>query len=224
MKISKILPLALAMLLATTSVFADGYTNGKGRETSEMTITVPKYLNIEKYGEVATSSVTNFDTHYAGINLDTAMTVSFKVSNNYDGQLIYLRATAISDSGEKVALGGTAASPVIVFANQDHQPTQAAIENAFADTSAMNLNANAIGFKITRTLDTEAGDHNAASSPAAETLISDTTGKQVQYTLKNGIYTFKYDIAQTAKTNTFSTHDQDGTYKATLILTNVAGA
>ena len=221
---TKFLPLALAMVFATTgSAFAE-YTPGTTASQADYEITVPEYLNIIKTAELKESSnVTSFSADYTTINLDTAMQAAFTVYNNKPGTNIYLRGSAKADTGKAVpALGGTAADAIwLVFTNDDRKPSASAITSAItASGTDAAANPNCIAFDIE--VETGAVSGTAASAAPGAVIGADGGAKSVVYTLQNGGYTFNYDFAQTAKTGTFSTHDTNGTYKATLYLTTVA--
>lgn len=217
---TKFLPVALALMVGTTGAFA-AYTNGSNQEKADLSITVPHYLNIIKTpGLSEASGVTSFGSTYETINLDTAMSADFTVYNNFPGQKIFLRGT--TGPNNIAAFGGTTAADLhLVFSNTTagQQPTDAAIKDAYASSPAKASNPNCFALTVTPTLGKV--DGTAATAAATPLLQSDGEGKMVQYTLSNGGYTFNYELAQTADANTFSTHDTDGTYTATLYLTSV---
>ena len=217
---TKFLPVALALMVGTTGAFAD-YTNGSNQEKADFAITVPHYLNIIKTAGLPESSgVTSFGSTYETINLDTAMSADFTVYNNFPGQTIFLRGT--TGPNKIAAFGGSTTDDLhLVFSNTtaSYQPTDASIKNAYAGSPEKASNPNCFALKVTPTLGKV--DGTAATAAATPLLQSDGDGKMVQYTLSNGGYTFNYVLAQTADANTFSTHDTEGTYTATLYLTSV---
>ena len=223
---TKFLPIALAVMVATTGTSFAAYTNGSSQQKSDMSITVPEYLNIIKTtGKNESSGVTNFSSAYDTINLDTAMEADFTVYNNFPTQKIYLRATTGPDATP--AIGGSSATDLyLAFSNttSGQQPTVSDINNALATTSAQKSNKNCIAFKLTPKLGVVTGtaSADAEETGATATLQDEGSNKKVMYTMNNGGYTFNYKLAQTAKDNTFSTHDTNGIYTATLYLTTVA--
>ena len=212
-KIVKLLPVALALMIAAPATFADPSNNAQ----SDMSITVSPFINITKEAAVETSNA-QFNDTYTTLKLDASMNANFKVINNVPDKVIYLKATCPSAGGEQKALYGNAADKInIVFTNGSRQSETpaSAVTNITSATPAVAQNPNAIAFAITPTItpDTATG----AATPTAE-----MDGNNVKYTIKNGVYAMNYSIVADALANTFSTHDTDGTYKATLLLTDVA--
>lgn len=101
----------------------------------------------------------------------------------------------------------------IVFTNNSRQPADTAVQNITSGSgTAYKENPNAIAFAITPTItpDTESG---------AEDPTKTFESNKAKYVIKNGKYKMQYAIGTSALANTFSTHDTDGTYQATLTLT-----
>lgn len=221
---TKFLPIALAMVFAATGSAFAAYTPGTTASQADYSITVPSYLNIIKTsGLKESSNVTNFSADYTQINLDTQMKASFTVYNNTPDTHIYLRGSTESATGTVAALGvptDDTDNLWLVFANSERKPAASAITSALAESGAdVSANSNCIAFGVTATLGTVSG--TAATAVADAEPGIDGGAKKVDYTLQNGGYTFDYAFDQTAKTGTFSTHDTNGTYKATLYLTTV---
>ena len=215
-KIVKLLPVAFALMLINPA-FADP----SNKAQSDLSVTVAPFINITKEAETPTANA-RFNDAYTTLDLDTTLSATFKVVNNVPDKVIYLRATCPSAGGDQQALYGTAADAInIVFTNSSRQsatPTNS-VSNITGATASAAQNPNAIAFAIKPTItpDTTTG----AATPTAELSGKDGATDNVKYTIKNGVYTMKYDIQGSALANTFSTHDTDGTYKATLYLTDV---
>lgn len=110
-------------------------------------------------------------------------------------------------------MGTDAESMNIVFTNNSRQPADTAVQNITSGSgTAYKDNPNAIAFAITPTItpDTESG---------AEEPVATFDANKAKYVIKNGKYQMQYTIGTAALASTFSTHDTDGTYQATLTLT-----
>ena len=206
MKISKFLPLALALVLATPASFAAA----SGSQTSEMTLNVGEFINITMDETVKTSACTFPSDTYSQINLSTPFDVTFHVVNNKVDRPIYL--TAKAGTGDFAALGGTAENPILAFANTTCavKPTETQIKNAVSDSASIAGNPNVIAFTLEPTI----SPSEAASAQPAASLADN----KLTYTLKNGRYDFRSLAGANAAANTFSTHDENGTYMTTLTL------
>ena len=209
-KIVKLLPVALALMVAPMA-FAD--TSNVAQ--SDMSINVAPFLNITKESETAEASA-KFNDSYTTLTLDKSLAAEFKVINNVPDKVIYLRATCPSAGGAQQALYGTAADKInIVFTNSSRQSSTPAssVTNITGAGVAAAQNPNAIAFAITPTI-------TADTATGAATPTAEMEGNNVKYTIKNGVYSMNYTLVADALANTFSTHDTDGTYKATLLLTD----
>ena len=113
------------------------------------------------------------------------------------------------------ALFGNATAPILVLSNETVKPTTAQIASCGA-LSAVAENPNCIAFKLTPTITPD------SATPAAIQGTPALASNEITYTLTNGIYDFKYTSSIAAEGTTFSTHDEMGTYKATLTMTEIA--
>lgn len=209
MKITKFLPIALVAIMLAPASFA-----ASGTASSNLQINVPEFINITTTSPSAKSAT--FDDNYSQITLNEAMVSNFHVITNYNGKQIKLSASALADGPATApALFGTAASPIIVLSNETVKPTTAQIASCGA-LSAVAENPNCIAFKLTPTITPD------SATPAAIQGTPALASNEITYTLTNGIYDFKYTSGLTAEGTTFSTHDEMGTYKATLTMTEIA--
>lgn len=216
-KIVKLLPVALALML-TVPAFAD-VVSGSEKATSTQQITVPPFINITHVDASSVEAATaGFNATYDEITLDKAMNTQFHVVTNNPDEVIKLTATCLADGNNVNAIYGSSATELnLIFTNNgsDSRAATAAAVTNIIDGPQKAQNANAIAFVLTPTITPD------ASSGAGEaTATKETDG--VKYALINGAYDFNYSLAQTAVANTFSTHDTDGTYKATLTLSQVS--
>lgn len=214
-KITKFLPLAMALMLVGPAFAAP-----ENAATSTMTLTVPEFINITKQADCIETATASFDDEYTVINLDAAMNGKYTVITNKPGDKVKISATALADGVETPALFGTDADNLkLVLTNigsGKHAAKATAITNCKTG-AAIDQNANAICFKLTPVItpDTTSG----AKAPLSTTMGDDDFG--VTYVIDNGKYDFAYTLGQTAEAKTFSTHDTNGTYKATLTLSQV---
>lgn len=218
MKISKLLPIALAFTLCTSlAAFAEDPIAA----TATYTLQLPEYLKITA-SDPGSAGVTSYDDGYTGVNLDKALAGTFTVITNNPDKVVYLQGSATTTSGAVNALfsedDADAKKLVLVFANKtaNHIPTSDDISNITAGTAAVASNSNAIAFRLS-----PSGMTNDILSTTA-TGTWDSTKKQVSYAIDNGTTNFTYTLAQTAYDNTFSTHDTMGDYVATLTMTDTS--
>ncbi len=208
-KIVKLLPVALALMISVPA-FADASKSGQ----AELNLTVPEFINITKDASTVAAGEATFDDTYEHItNITPQMHADFTVITNKPDKEIYLQAVA-PIAGSPATLYGTASDMNLVFVNTTNTPDASSVNNITAggDQNAAD-NPNAIAFKVTPVItpDTTSGASNPTTSFNANKL---------KYTLKNGKYSMKYEIATSAVAGTFSTHDTNGTYQATLVLTD----
>ena len=209
-KITKLLPLAMALMMMNSAVFA-----AEDSSTSTMTLTVPEFINIAKEADSVETANATFDDTYETITIDQ-MNANFKVITNKPGQAIQLSGTTNASGSDTKAIYGTSATSFnLVFANQTGvKATVDDVTNITNGSPVVASNKNAIAFSVTPTITP------VAASGAAEPSATFDSGV-VKYTLQNGEYGMKYTLGTTAVANTFSTHDTNGDYTATLTLSKV---
>lgn len=213
-KFTKFLPIAMALMLISPAFAA---TSESAQST--MTLTVPEFINITK-GSCVETATASFNDEYTTINLNNAMSGVYTVITNKPGDKVKISATALADGTETPALFGSDADNLKLvltnIGNGKHAARASAITNCKTG-AAIDQNANAICFKLTPVITPD--EASGAKAPLSSTMGDDDYG--VTYTIDNGKYDFTYTLGQTAETKTFSTHDTDGTYKATLTLSQV---
>ena len=212
-KITKLLPLAMALMMMSPAVFAAAADSN----SSTMTLTVDEFINITKEATTVETAGATFDDGYTEITIEE-MTADFKVINNKPGQVIQLYgSTNASGSVTKAICGASASSFNLVFTNQTGvKATVDDVTNITNGSPQPASNKNAIAFAVSPNITPDA----ASGATAPETLFDNTAGT-IKYTISNGIFDMKYPIATTAVANTFSTHDTYGEYSATLLLSKV---
>ena len=227
-KIVKLLPVALALMLISPAFAEEGVAASK-TATATQVITVPKFINITHDPASVESAKAQFNGTYSVITLDKSMNTQFHVVTNNPDEAIKLTATCLAGGAQVNALYGTNAQNLrLIFTNNGTDVGTAsraaeatAVENIMGKNPAIAQNANAIAFTLTPTF---AVDPNSGGTAPTATLEAAGEGTQagVKYRITNGAYNFNYTVGTTAMANTFSTHDTDGTYKATLTLSQVS--
>lgn len=214
-KFTKFLPIAMALMLISPA-FAATSNNAQ----STMTLTVPPFINITKNADSKETATASFDDTYTTINLDQAMSGLYTVITNKPGDKVKISATALADGTETPALFGSDADNLKLVLTNIGTGKNAAKASAITNCktgAAFDQNANAICFKLTPVITPDAT--SGAKAPLSTTMGDDDFG--VTYVIDNGKYDFSYTLGQTAEAKTFSTHDTNGTYKATLTLSQV---
>lgn len=211
-KIVKLLPAALALMLISPAFAAPSNS-----AESTMNITVAPFINIKKLSEVNAAEA-QFNDEYTTLTTDKALGANFQVINNEVGKVVYLTATCPSagtGSKTKALYGENDKKLNIVFSNQAKasEIQDSYITNITSGSgTAKGDNPNCFALSLTPTIEPDA-------SSGAETPAASLEEQSVKYTLKNGVYAMNYTVGQEALANTFSTHDTNGTYQATLTLT-----
>ena len=152
------------------------------------------------------------------------MNTQFHVVTNNPDEAIKLTATCLADGNQVNALYGADAQNLrLIFTNNGTgaRAAEATAVTNIMGTPAIAQNANAIAFTLTPTF---AVDSTSGGTTPKATLEVAGEGIQagVKYRITNGAYNFNYTVGTTAMADTFSTHDTDGTYKATLTLSQVS--
>ena len=210
-KITKILPLALA--LSMTGVFAAESTTA----TVNYQLTLEDYIKITTSTE-ALSSDTVLGANYGDITIKTGMMGRFNIISNAKQRTMELKAANIDGVNplydvtfDNSAGTGTAK---LVFAHTTEVPDGDSITNIIGGSPAVDSNPNAIAFNVTL-------GQTYAHGPGGIAGAWDNTNKKITYTMDNGVSDLTIKVGGKNIANTFNTHDQSGTYKATLTLTDV---
>ena len=222
-KIVKLLPVALALMLISPAFAEEGAAASK-TATSTQIITVPKFINITHDPASVESAGAQFNGTYSVITLDKSMNTQFHVVTNNPDEAIKLTATCLAGGNQVNALYGADAQNLrLIFTNNGTgaRAAEASAVTNIMGTPAIDQNANAIAFTLTPTF---AVDSTSGGTTPTATLEAAGEGIQagVKYRITNGAYNFNYTVGTTAMADTFSTHDTDGTYKATLTLSQVS--
>lgn len=217
MKFSKILPIALALTLCTSAgVYAAGGVDAQDNSTAKYELTLADYLRIATETEPSPSTVT-YGTEYSSATIDNALTGVFKVISNNREQVFYLSGKCPTDGGTTDCIYGAdpdCKNMKIVLTKTDVPPAATAVTNITSGSPTTGENPDAIAFALTITPAREDGPD--------ENLTATWDTSRIKYTMNNGIETFTCTVNGSNEANTFSTHDTDGTYQATLTMSEAA--
>ena len=217
MKFTKILPIALALTLCTSAgVYAAGGADAQSQDTAVYTLNLADYLRIATETEPNASDV-SYGTEYSSATIDTAMTGVFKVISNNRTQDFYLLGTCQTSGGTTKCLygaDGNCKNLKMVFTKIDVPPAETAVTNITGGSPTTGGNPDAIAFPLTITPNREDGPD--------ESLSATWDTDKIKYTMNNGIETFTCTVSGSNEAQTFSTHDTDGQYQATLTMTETA--
>ena len=225
-KITKLLPLAVAFVMATTGAYAEGAAGATTEETFNTqtlnySLDLQPFLDIETIpGETQTTSNTSFGANYTTLTVDTQMKAGFQVIGNQASQSVALSATCPGSTAAGAlynVASGQGAGLRIIFANSNTPP--ASIET-MKETYTTASSPNAIAFTLTPSyVHEETPTQGFLNTDAEDNLVDPSLADgKIIYTVPNGKHTFKYLIGTTAVDNSFSTLDTNGTYTATLTL------
>lgn len=217
MKIKKILPVLLSLLMCASGAYAAGPVDAQDSSTAQYQLTLADYLRIATTTEPIASTVT-YGTEYSSATIDSAMSGTFKVISNNREQVFYLSGKCPTNGGSTDCLygaDGDCKNLKIVFTKTDVPPEASAVTNITGGSAATADNPDAIAFSLTITPAREDG-------PDENLKAEWDNDSRIKYTMNNGIETFTCVVNGINETNTFSTHDTDGTYQATLTMSEAA--
>ncbi len=215
-KIVRLLPIAFALALlnpAFAENLAPGTATGQTTtDSAQLELTLPEFIDITTQATNRSSNVT-YENNYSNLKITTPILAKFQVITNIKKATNGVKLTAKAGSSEYNALRATGESDFyLVFANTSNMPDSTSIASAASASPKSEENPNAFAVHVTPKVDIVANTGATAPTPKYGTTY-------VDYPLTNGIYTFTYTLDQTALDSTFSTLDTDGTYQATLTLT-----
>ena len=213
---TKFLPAVLAMCMATTVASADPASS-----TAEYNLTLDDYIKITTPTVPTTTKVT-YGENYSSATIDGTMSGVFEVISNNREQILYLKGECPTSGGSTPALYGANAGCTelkLVFTKTDVPPASDSVTNITSGSPSIESNPDAIAFKMTIST-THKHTQEGNETGTKPTATWDTN--KVKYSMKNGISTFTCNVTGANESGTFNTRDTDGTYQATLILTESA--
>ena len=219
-KITKTLPLVLALAMTTSCAFAEDAVPAdaviKSSQEAVYQLSLDTFFDIDVKAPVESS--TSFDDDYTSITIDNAVVGAYKVVSNTNEKNFYLYATCPTSSTPQPALYGDLGALKIVLTNTETQADPAAVTHITGGGTTSTSSPNAISF-----LFTEAYKHEETPTNGwlDDVYTFDDEKGEIAYKVANGKHTLTYSIAGNAQDNSFSTMDTKGTYQATLVLTDV---
>jgi hypothetical protein len=224
-KITKLLPIALALALSFTSVQA-AVVEGDDESTQatlNYQLTLNDYIKITSTHPATTlTSAGTFDEDYANLTLTDSMTSGFTIISNAENRTLKLTATNTAASTPSAMYGFNNGSFYLVFTNASATGGVAAssVTNITAPGEGetdVSLNPNAIAFKVTAT---ERHSGGPEASESVKPFVSSWETDHIEYAMMNGTAEVEFKVNSKAEQQTFSTHDTKGNYQATLTLTD----
>ena len=222
MKISKLLPITLALMLGMSGAYAASDTDSALYE-----ISVPEFFDIIATKPAAAATVTPNEDY-------TAITVSsisgtYDVISNTDTKDIYFYGTCIAGDDtvpalySKQAQGGGDEYRLIFTNSQigeiNNVPVLATdIQKVREGSVDPTDSPNAIVLKLTIGSELVAGSYPEGKAVSAPTV----QGTNVKYSIPNCKVKFTCSTGGSAMDSSFSTLDTNGTYQATLYLSDIA--
>ena len=224
MKISKLLPITLALMLGTTGVFAAAQNTDK----ANYDLTLPEFFNVTASAPAAVG--VTFDDNYTVATITGSLSGSFKVISNTNTKDVYIYGECPVDGGEEAALyGADLTSLKLIFTNtgfSDAEGTTPAGTMAKSDkVIAMRTvggvdtheSPNAVVFNFAINPVPVANSYPGATAEDAF-KVSEISNNNVHYQITNSEIDFGCTVSGTSQDNSFSTLDTNGLYRATLYL------
>mgnify|MGYP003301899031 CR=1 FL=1 len=236
-KITKFLPVALALSLTMSSVNAEVTPTDNQITSGDVvySLVLKDYVRITNESS-KTTATGEYDANYAGMSLTgDVLTANFKVITN-DPRTVILSAPSSASTAPSALYGYDPDNHSfhLVFVNTSVGEVDATSVTNITSKSAGNStpkdSPNAFAVKFEK--ETVATTHNLGDT--TETLAitgvqgantgdgtSGTSGS-ITFTIQNGVSTLNFNANTRIMEDTFNTRDREGTYQAKLILTNGA--
>ena len=221
MKISKLLPITLALLLGTSGVFA-----AQSKDQADYELQLNEYFNVVATAPAAAATV-EYTGDYDGINVST-ISGTYAVTSNTDTKSIFFYGTCLAGEAQVPALFGTdPKNPLLVFTNTEigtvnnKALTSADIAAITAGSQEPTQSPNAIVLKLAISSELEEGSFPSGKKVSDPSFVE---SKNIQYDIPNSKVIFTCTTGGTAQNNSFSTLDTNGLYRATLYLSDAKQA
>lgn len=220
MKISKLLPITLALSLCMTTCAFAATEETKQKAQADYQLQLAEFLDIEATAPAAVGTV-SFANNYTAITIDGSVAGSFQVISNTNTKDVYLYATCLAES-EVPALYGDYGALKLVFTNTaaggDGTKTTDDVVKGIRDGSYTTApeSPNAIAFALTVTPSLDADKSLIGGSITG----SKHDTENIVYTIPNGVATFACSVSGSAQDDSFSARDTNGIYRATLYMSD----
>ena len=226
MKISKLLPITLALMLGMSGAYAASDTDSALYE-----INVPEFFDVIATKPAAAATVTP-NANYTDITV-SSISGTYDVISNTDTKDIYFYGTCLAGDEEAPALyskqitgqGGAKSDEYrLIFTNSqigeiNNVPVLATdIAKVREGSTKPEESPNAIALKLTISSALEAKSFPTGKAVSAPTV----QGTNVKYSIPNCKVKFTCSTGGGAMDNSFSTLDTNGMYQATLYLSDIA--
>lgn len=218
-KITKTLPLVLALAMTTSCAFAEDLVPGDGNTQNSINtlyqLTLDTFFDIDVKAPAA--ATVEVDEDYTTLNITNSMVGMFEVVSNTPTKQYFLYGQCDVDGADpQTALYGDVGALKLVFTNSEEgsKPDAAAVTHITGGGQDSIQSPNAIAFNLG-----EAYEHE--ETPTDGWVTNPTFDDvKVTYNVANGKHTSTYTVTGLAQDKSFSTMDTKGTYKATLIMTD----
>ncbi len=215
MKISKLLPITLALMLGMSGAYAATQETAN----ADYELTLPEFFNVTATPPTATN--VTYDDNYTVATINGSLNGNFHVISNTNTKKVYVYGTCLTDGGGEVpALYGEDADSLrLIFTNTATEGGTAA-DSAVVDAMrvvggvAAENSPNAVAFKLAVTPVLVPNSHPADKS-ISEPTFSDNN---IEYEIPNCKANFGCEVTGSTEDNSFSTLDTNGLYRATLYL------
>lgn len=226
MKISKLLPITLAIVLSINCAFAAG-TATKKTAQADYELTLPAFFNVTHNPTNVTSNVSyDVEGTYTTAKIDTNLQGNYRIVTNETTDL-YVHATCKAKGGSpthalfKNGTIGKDSSLWLVFTNTtpenaEHVATADQISSMITANDP-TVSPNAVAFPLSLGHVIVEGTYPTG---ATVTNPTDVTTGYLKYTVPNCNIDFNYTVSGNSAPGTFSTLDQKGRYQATLYVSN----
>ena len=229
-KITKILPLALALSLsigvasADTTPLQSGTASATANDPSntaniEYQLTLSDYVRI-KENSIATTVNATYGVGYESLTLNGNFTANFEVITN-KARNVVLQSPCYGDESVSALYGLDADHNFnVVFVNNDTAFDSTAVIDITGGSTAPDLNPNAFAVSF-KPLEVSTVHSNSDGQAKTETITSTENAGKIVFAIPNGVSTLSFQSVDVIST-TFNTRDTAGIYKAKLILTDEA--
>ena len=236
-KITKLLPIALALSLSISSVSANVIPQDNKDTSGDViySLVLQDYVRITNESS-KTTATGKYDADYEGMTLtgDT-LTANFQVITN-DPRTVVLSAPSSAADAPSALYGYDPATHdfYLVFVNTSVGDVDASsvtnITGKTAGSSSPKDSPNAFAIKFEKAqVDTTHNNGDGTEIIAITGVQGANTGDgatgtsgSITFTIQNGVSTFDYTANTRIMEDTFNTRDREGTYQAKLVLTDGA--
>ena len=225
MKISKLLPITLALMLGLSgAAYAEESGQGQAttgpKETDEAIyeLTLPEFFNVTATSPTATAVTYNND--YTTATITGSLEGNFHVVSNTNTKDVFIYGTCLAGGEEVAALYGEDADSLrLIFTNTAEDGGTAASSSTITAMRTVggvdpSLSPNAVAFKLAINPVLVTNSYPTGKSISAPTF----SDNNVQYEIPNCKANFGCTVTGTSMDSSFSTLDTNGLYRATLYL------